>query len=58
MAIEKGWAVNFGGGFHHAHGKSGGGFCIYPDITIVIKYLLKYRKNTIKKAMIIDLDAH
>lgn len=39
MAIEKGWAVNFGGGYHHAHTKSGGGFCIYPDITLVIRYL-------------------
>ena len=57
MALEKGWAVNFGGGFHHAHCKDGGGFCIYPDITLVIRYLKEF-KQTVKKFMIVDLDAH
>ena len=58
MAIEKGWAINFGGGYHHAHCNGGGGFCIYPDITLAIRYLKEFRSSSLKKFMIIDLDAH
>jgi histone deacetylase 11 len=58
MAIEKGWAINFSGGYHHAHCANGGGFCIYPDITLVIRYLKEFRRQKMKKFMIIDLDAH
>ncbi len=55
-AYDRGWAINFGGGFHHAHAKDGGGFCVYPDITLCIHKLRQ--KDLAKKAMIIDLDAH
>jgi histone deacetylase 11 len=41
---------------HHASYKSGGGWCVYSDISISIKSLIS--QNKIKKAMIIDLDAH
>ena len=58
MAIKKGFAINFGGGFHHANLKMGSGFCIYPDITLAIRYLQKFKSETMKKFMIIDLDAH
>ncbi|XP_076094847.1 histone deacetylase 11-like isoform X1 [Mytilus galloprovincialis] len=57
LAVEKGWAINIGGGFHHAHGEDGGGFCVYADITLAIKFLMASDPK-IKKAMIIDLDAH
>ena len=51
------WAVNVsGGGYHHAHCKSGGGFCIYPDITLAVHYV-QTRLN-LKRVMIVDLDAH
>jgi len=33
-ALERGWAINVGGGFHHASGRRGGGFCIYADISL------------------------
>lgn len=39
IARKKGWAFNIGGGFHHATVDSGSGFCIYPDITFVAKYM-------------------
>lgn len=55
-ALEHGWAVNLGGGFHHASAGRGEGFCALADIGMVIKYLR--REGKIKKAMIIDLDAH
>jgi histone deacetylase 11 len=51
-----GWTVNLSGGFHHASFSNGGGFCIYPDISLAVHYL-KTRKNIVK-VMIIDLDAH
>mmetsp|Transcript_30435 Transcript_30435/g.30089 ORF Transcript_30435/g.30089 Transcript_30435/m.30089 type:complete len:209 (-) Transcript_30435:267-893(-) len=35
-ALEKGYAINLSGGYHHCSSKSGGGFCIYADITILI----------------------
>lgn len=39
MAVKHKWAINLGGGFHHATRSSGGGFCIYPDITFITHYL-------------------
>jgi histone deacetylase 11 len=56
LALQRGFAINIGGGFHHASGRNGGGFCIYADITLAIKFLLL--QNLIGSAMIVDLDAH
>ena len=56
LAMTRGWAINLSGGFHHATRSSGGGFCIFPDITFVSHYLRKY--YGLKRIMIIDLDAH
>jgi histone deacetylase 11 len=57
LAIEYGWAINLSGGYHHATKSSGGGFCIYPDITFAIQNLRKWHPEY-QKVMIIDLDAH
>ncbi|XP_071960728.1 histone deacetylase 11-like [Antedon mediterranea] len=57
LAMERGWSINVGGGFHHCSGDRGGGFCAYADITLTIKFLLQ-RMEGVKKAMIVDLDAH
>ncbi|CAK73214.1 unnamed protein product (macronuclear) [Paramecium tetraurelia] len=56
LAIEKGWAINLSGGYHHASLNGGGGFCIYPDITLVVNYLKKCQN--LNKIVIVDLDAH
>ncbi|XP_065668650.1 histone deacetylase 11-like isoform X2 [Hydra vulgaris] len=37
VAMERGWAINVGGGFHHCSNSQGGGFCAYADITLAIK---------------------
>jgi len=58
MALEKGWAINLSGGYHHASYHGGGGFCVYADISMCINHLRKYFGERVKKAMIIDLDAH
>ncbi|XP_044157912.1 histone deacetylase 11 isoform X1 [Bufo gargarizans] len=57
LAIERGWAINVGGGFHHCSSDKGGGFCAYADITLAIKFLFE-RVEGVSKATIIDLDAH
>jgi acetoin utilization deacetylase AcuC-like enzyme len=56
LALERRYAINIGGGFHHACSNDGGGFCLYADITLAIKYLLI--SGLIERAMIVDLDAH
>ncbi|XP_027787735.2 histone deacetylase 11 isoform X1 [Marmota flaviventris] len=57
LAVERGWAINVGGGFHHCSSDRGGGFCAYADITLAIKFLFD-RVDGVSKATIIDLDAH
>ncbi|ELT95657.1 hypothetical protein CAPTEDRAFT_197333 [Capitella teleta] len=57
LAVERGWSINIGGGFHHCCAEKGGGFCAYADITLAIRFLLQ-RTSTISKVMIVDLDAH
>lgn len=57
LAMERGWAINIGGGFHHSSADRGGGFCAYADITLAIKFLFQ-TNPCVKKAMIVDLDAH
>ena len=55
-ALKVGWAVNLSGGFHHASFGQGGGFCIFPDISLIVHYL--HTRTLIRRIMIIDLDAH
>ena len=56
LAMEKGWAINLSGGFHHARKDGGEGFCVFPDITMCTHYLRKV--YGISKILILDLDAH
>ncbi|XP_060604311.1 histone deacetylase 11-like, partial [Ruditapes philippinarum] len=58
LAMERGWGINIGGGFHHCSSEKGGGFCAYADITLAVKFLFANNKEKIMKAMIVDLDAH
>lgn len=55
-ALMSGIGVNCGGGGHHAFRSHGAGFCLVNDIAIAVKKLLKEKK--IRRAMVIDLDAH
>ncbi|MFH4981807.1 hypothetical protein AB6A40_008516 [Gnathostoma spinigerum] len=56
LALERNWAINLGGGFHHASSDRGGGFCVYADITLALRFL--FLNKLIERAMIVDLDAH
>lgn len=59
-AIETcGFAVNLGGGFHHAKRNSAEGFCFYSDIGLAMDYA---RRNSLihdeSRIVYVDLDAH
>ena len=57
LALERGWAINVGGGFHHCSSDKGGGFCAYADITLSLRFLFEHVEG-VARAMIVDLDAH
>ncbi|MBL7070722.1 MAG: histone deacetylase [Candidatus Omnitrophica bacterium] len=56
IALERGIGVHIGGGFHHAFSDHGEGFCVFNDIAIAIKKLIKDGK--IARAMTVDCDLH
>uniref|UniRef100_J3MF65 histone deacetylase n=1 Tax=Oryza brachyantha TaxID=4533 RepID=J3MF65_ORYBR len=56
LALERGWAINVGGGFHHCSAEEGGGFCAYADISLCIQFA--FVRLNVSRVMIIDLDAH
>ncbi|CAN6220997.1 unnamed protein product [Urochloa humidicola] len=56
LALERGWAINVGGGFHHCSAQEGGGFCAYADISLCIEFA--FVRLNISSVLIIDLDAH
>jgi histone deacetylase 11 len=56
LAVERGWAINLGGGFHHCCANRGGGFCAYADISLAVRLLLDWMPE-LENVMIIDLDA-
>ncbi|RGB31791.1 hypothetical protein C1646_708159 [Rhizophagus diaphanus] len=58
LALEYGWGINLGGGFHHAHHDGGGGFCVYADITLMVEKILSKYPDQVSRVMIVDLDAH
>lgn len=58
LALEYGWAINLGGGYHHAKRaeRVDGGFCFINDICIAAAIVLEQHPEY--NVLIIDLDAH
>lgn len=56
MALERGLAINLGGGYHHAGGSSSGGFCIYADVPLAFAIL--HDEGRVGSALVVDTDAH
>lgn len=56
LAMEHGWAINLGGGYHHAKADGGEGFCFFADIPLAIKKLRETHPSL--KVLVVDLDAH
>jgi histone deacetylase 11 len=58
-ALEHGCAINFSGGYHHAHADHGEGFCLFADVPIAIASVRAAGKlSRTDKILVIDLDAH
>ncbi len=57
LAIQYGWSVNLSGGYHNAKTNSGQFTDIYADVPLAIRMLLKDDASTIRKVLIVDLDA-
>jgi histone deacetylase 11 len=56
LALERGLAINLGGGYHHASGTRGGGFCVYADVPLALAVL--HDEGKIRSALVVDTDAH
>ncbi len=55
-ALMNGFCYHLGGGMHHAMTHRPGGFCMFNDIVITHRKLIK--EGLIKKGIVIDTDAH
>ncbi|MEM7553697.1 MAG: histone deacetylase [Cyanobacteria bacterium P01_A01_bin.84] len=56
LALTYGLACNTAGGTHHAFPSYGSGFCIFNDLAIASRALLKL--ELVNKILILDLDVH
>jgi len=56
LALEKGIAIHFSGGYHHAHKDWGSGFCLLNDLAIACNEIL-VRQPKLKIA-VLDTDVH
>lgn len=55
-ALRTGWAMNIGGGFHHAFADHAEGFCYLNDVAIAAQ--ISIEEYRIKRVLICDLDVH
>lgn len=58
LAMERGWAVNLGGGMHHARHDDGEGWCAFADINLAVRRLRAASGGAVKRVMVVDLDVH
>jgi histone deacetylase 11 len=56
LALQRGLAINLGGGYHHAARDRGGGFCAYADVPLGL--LVLHQQHRIRSALVVDTDAH
>jgi acetoin utilization deacetylase AcuC-like enzyme len=55
-ALEDGAAANLAGGTHHSFSDRGEGYCVFNDVAVASRVLL--RDGVIRRAMVVDLDVH
>jgi histone deacetylase 11 len=56
---ERGVAMNVGGGYHHAFGDHGEGFCLFADVaTAIAQHRVEGKLTAQDRIAVIDLDAH
>ena len=55
-ALARGFGVNLGGGFHHAHADHAEGFCYLNDIAVAIRAL--QHEGGVRRVAVVDCDVH
>ncbi len=55
-ALTHGVSMNIAGGTHHAYADHGEGFCVFNDMAIASKLILK--ENLVERILFVDLDVH
>jgi acetoin utilization deacetylase AcuC-like enzyme len=55
-ALERGWAVHLGGGFHHAFEERAEGFCYLNDLAVAARAVQAEGKAA--RVAVVDLDVH
>ena len=56
LALEHGLACNTAGGSHHAFAGYGSGFCVFNDVAVAARVLL--REGLVERVLVVDLDVH
>ncbi len=56
LAEQHGWAINMGGGYHHAKDNFAHGFCFFADINLAAGDF--FDRHPGQRLMVVDLDAH
>jgi acetoin utilization deacetylase AcuC-like enzyme len=54
--MDEGVAANLAGGTHHSFSHRGEGYCVFNDIAVAARVLLRERR--IGRALVVDLDVH
>jgi acetoin utilization deacetylase AcuC-like enzyme len=55
-AVRAGWAVNVGGGFHHAFAEKAEGFCYLNDLAVAARVV--QADGSVGRVAVVDLDVH
>ena len=55
-ALERGWAVHLGGGFHHAFEERAEGFCYLNDLAVAARAVQAEARA--QRVAVVDLDVH
>jgi acetoin utilization deacetylase AcuC-like enzyme len=55
-ALDRGWAVHLGGGFHHAFEERAEGFCYLNDLAVAARAVQAERRA--ERVAVVDLDVH
>ena len=56
LAHEQGIALHLSGGYHHAHGDFGSGFCVFNDLILAARQAID--SGRANRVLIIDCDVH
>jgi acetoin utilization deacetylase AcuC-like enzyme len=54
--LQRGLSANLAGGTHHAFRDHGEGYCVFNDVAVAARVLM--REGVIRRAMVIDCDVH